>query len=65
VLGTIGVYAGSSALSSAGLLFAVSPTDPLVLVTAPLCLGLVAAAAIWLPARHATRIDPVKALAVE
>lgn len=65
VLGTGAVYAGSSALSSAGLLFNINPNDPLVLVTAPLCLGMVAAAAIWLPARHAIRIDPVKALAVD
>jgi ABC-type antimicrobial peptide transport system permease subunit len=64
-LGTGAVYAGSSVLSSAGLLFAVGPNDLLVLVTAPLCLGMVAAAAIWLSARHGVRIDPVKALAIE
>jgi putative ABC transport system permease protein len=64
-LGTGAVYAGSSALSSAGLLFAVGPHDLLVFLAAPLCLGLVAGAAVWLPARRAIRIDPMKALAVE
>jgi putative ABC transport system permease protein len=65
VLGMVAVLAGSSVLSSAGLLFAVEPRDPLVLLVAPLCLAVVAAAAMWVPARRAIRIDPVRALAKE
>ena len=53
ILGMAGVLAGSSVLSSTGLLFAVQPNDPLVLIVAPLCLVIVAAAAIWVPARRA------------
>ena len=44
------------------LLFGVSAVDPLALAGAVLTLVLVAACAAWLPARRASRLDPVAAL---
>jgi putative ABC transport system permease protein len=43
-------------------LFGVKPWDPLVFTIAPAILGAIALFAVWLPARRATRIDPVTAL---
>jgi predicted permease len=46
----------------AGLLYGVTPTDPLTFATAPAILLAVAAMACWIPARRAARIDPMQAL---
>jgi putative ABC transport system permease protein len=48
-----------------GLLFGVSPTDPLSYVSVIGILIAVAGAALWLPARRAARIDPAAALRAE
>jgi ABC-type antimicrobial peptide transport system permease subunit len=48
-----------------GLLYEVSPADPLALGLAGLVLLISGIAAGWLPARHATRIDPLRALQSE
>ncbi len=47
------------------LLFGVQPTDPLVLTVTVLILAACGAVACLLPARRATRIDPVVALNAE
>lgn len=46
----------------ASLLFEVSPLDPLSFTVAPLALLLTAFLACWLPARRATRVNPLQAL---
>jgi predicted permease len=61
VLGAAGAIALRRSLQSQ--LFQVSATDPIALTGAAAVLALVAVAACALPARRATRIDPVIALA--
>lgn len=64
---TIGVITGVAAaigLASllTDLLFGVPPHDARILVSAAVVLFLLAAAANWLPARRAARIDPMRSL---
>jgi ABC-type antimicrobial peptide transport system permease subunit len=49
----------------AGLLFGVKSYDPLIFVAAIVVLGACASLAAYLPARHASLIDPIQALRVE
>ena len=48
-----------------GILYEVSALDPLAFTTAPLVLGAAAVLATWLPARRATRVNPMVALRTE
>lgn len=59
-LGLVIGVAAAAALSRflSALLFNVSPLDPLTYGCGMAGLGLVALLATWLPARHATRVDP-------
>jgi ABC-type antimicrobial peptide transport system permease subunit len=63
VLGLL-LAAGLSQLLSR-LLYGVPPLDPLTFLGVPVVLGVVAALASWIPARRASRIDPVMALRAE
>jgi hypothetical protein len=65
--GAIGALGLARLLSGvvSGLLFEVSPTDPAAYATVAAVLGVAAFLAAWLPARRASRVDPVVALRSE
>ena len=63
VLGLIGAAWLGQLLS--GLVFGITPTDPPTFVAVSVLLTAVAAAACYLPARRAARVDPVAALKYE
>jgi len=62
-IGLLGAYWLSRFVAS--LLYGVSPQDPRVFIAAPIALAAVAAAAAWIPALRATRVDPITALREE
>jgi ABC-type antimicrobial peptide transport system permease subunit len=69
-LTAIGIAAGCVGAMLAGrlltsMLYGLTPRDPATLAGAVAVLALVAIVACWLPARRASRIDPVAALRME
>lgn len=63
VLGFAGVFALTRYLT--GMLFGVTPTDPVTLTASVALVTLVTLAACLIPARWATRVDPMIALNAE
>jgi ABC-type lipoprotein release transport system permease subunit len=45
-----------------GLLFGVRAIDSVVFMISPITLAMVAFLAVWLPARRASRLNPIEAL---
>jgi putative ABC transport system permease protein len=56
------IFSASTASTMASLLYGVRPHDPAVFLIVPLLLLAVAALASYLPARRATKVNPIVAL---
>jgi putative ABC transport system permease protein len=63
VVGLLGAFAATRLLNS--LLFGIGASDPLTFFAIMLLVSVVAFLAAWLPARRATRVNPIIALRAE
>jgi ABC-type antimicrobial peptide transport system permease subunit len=63
LVGILGAIALHQAMAT--VLFGVRPSDPRTIALSAICLLSVAFLACWIPARRATRVDPMVALRYE
>jgi ABC-type antimicrobial peptide transport system permease subunit len=63
VIGLIGALAVTRVMAS--LLVGVNPTDPATFAAIVALFGIIAMAASWMPARRASRLDPMAAIREE
>jgi putative ABC transport system permease protein len=63
VVGIVSSFGLARLISS--FLFGVSTSDPVVFIASPVVLTLVALVAAWIPARRASKVDPIDALRYE
>ena len=63
VIGLVLAFLATRAVQ--GFLFGIAPMDPVAFLTVPTVLGGVALLAAYIPARRASRVDPVRALKAE
>jgi ABC-type antimicrobial peptide transport system permease subunit len=66
-LAAFGLVVGTAILAAAGrtvqgLLFGITPADPMTIAAVTCILGAVALFAAWVPALRASRVDPIAAL---
>jgi ABC-type antimicrobial peptide transport system permease subunit len=63
VIGLAGAFAITRVMAS--LLVGVNPTDPVTFAAIVILFGLIALTASWIPARRASRLDPIAAIREE
>jgi putative ABC transport system permease protein len=63
VVGYVAAMLGSQVLR--GALVGIGPLDPIAYLSAAIVLGVAGVLALYVPARRATRIDPIVALRCE
>ena len=63
VLGLAGAWVAARVLTT--MLYGVRPTDPLTFGAVPILLAVTALAASYVPARRASRVDPMVALRID
>ncbi len=63
IIGIAGAFGLTKFLN--GFLFGITKWDPIAFILTPIVLCAVALLAVWLPARRATRVDPMSALRFE